>query len=201
MFGLLMVSMMTDVSDYDIDDDYNNDFGFDEIDSFFIAFTVYLCGLIIYGLLINHYGRKKHLKARKAIQRLIDRNSPFFAAQGLRWNLPLHFPRWIELWKDYRSQPQCMCMCGRMVPQVNYMIPSQGQMTPQPQVLPFPGHIQPLPVQAQRQPLQLPPNVVIHNPSNNTTYQQRPLLQPLLNEPQTREYVPPNPGNYPTFDQ
>ena len=43
-------------------------------------------------------------KSRAAVQTILDRVNPNFTSRGLRWHLPLHFPRWIELWKDYVGQ-------------------------------------------------------------------------------------------------
>ena len=50
------------------------------------------------------YANRKTKETRVAVQALLDRVNPNFTSRGLRWHLPLHFPRWIELWKDYIGQ-------------------------------------------------------------------------------------------------
>jgi len=42
-------------------------------------------------------------RARKGVQNTLDKYQSTFASAGLRWNLPLAFPHYIELWKDYRG--------------------------------------------------------------------------------------------------
>ena len=44
--------------------------------------------------------------SRVPAQALFDRVNPSFAGRGLRWQLPNHFPRWVELSKDYVNQTQ-----------------------------------------------------------------------------------------------
>ena len=51
------------------------------------------------------YVVRNNRKSKAAVQVLLDRINPDFNSRGLRWHLPLHFPRWIELWKDYVGQP------------------------------------------------------------------------------------------------
>ena len=45
----------------------------------------------------------KQKAARDKIQQVIMINDAMFGSQGLRWNLPPLFPKWIELWKDYKG--------------------------------------------------------------------------------------------------
>jgi len=194
----LMFTMMSD----DLDDDYNSDSmaanidDSDEVDSLFIVLMGYMFGIIFYALICGIYSCKKHRKARKAIQTLVDRNSQMFAAQGLRWNVPKYFPRWIELWKDYRGQ-QAQCMCGQMLqPYDNFTTLNQGQI--------IQNQYQQYPQQDNQQlQIQVQPQYTLQIPSNIRTYSNKPLGQPLLNTTQNQEigqYVPPNSNNYPSLD-
>jgi hypothetical protein len=205
-FFLLMLSMMTGDLDYGYYDDtsddsiiVNNGDTLDDTDALLIALLGYLGGLIFYSILFSVYRSRRYRKAKKAINTLVERYSPVFAAQGLRWNIPKHF-RWVELWKDYREQAQCVCG-GQMLQQTygNFVIPIQGQMVQQPQYQAFPQqNQQQLQIQYQPQPVPVPQNIT--NALNN---QNRPLSQPLLNQGQNREisqYVPPNQNNYPSFN-
>jgi len=190
--------MMSDDFDYDDNSESMivNDDDLDEFDSLFIVMIVFIFGIIFYGVIFNLYARKRYRKARKAIQALVDRNYPMFAAQGLRWNVPKHFPRWIELWKDYRGQAQCMC--GQMLqPYGNFTTLSQGQMIQQQQYQQYPQQ------DNQQFQIQIQPQCIPQIPSNIRTYSNKPLCQPLLNTTQNQEvdqYVPPNSNNYPSFD-
>jgi hypothetical protein len=203
-FFLLMLNIMAGDWDYDYYNDdsddsiiVSNDDTFDDVDALLIALLGYLGGLIFYSILVNIYRNRRYRKAKKAINALVERHSPAFAAQGLRWNVPKHF-RWVELWKDYREQAQCMC--GQMLqqPYGNFVIPIQGQMAQQPQYQAFP--------QQNQQQLQIPyqPQPVPQNITNALNNQNRPLCQPLINQGQNNreisQYVPPNPNNYPSFD-
>jgi len=47
-----------------------------------------------------------NLEIRRVSQGVIDRANQEFSYKGLRWVLPMHYPRWVELWKDYYSQGQ-----------------------------------------------------------------------------------------------
>ena len=44
-----------------------------------------------------------HENIRKKCKEVIDKHNHNFVSRGLRWHLPIQFPRWIELWKDYRA--------------------------------------------------------------------------------------------------
>ena len=52
------------------------------------------------------YATKINKASRVPIQALFDRVNPNFTSRGLRWHMPVHFPRWVELWKDYVSLGQ-----------------------------------------------------------------------------------------------
>lgn len=42
---------------------------------------------------------------KERCQAAVDKhNYQSFGSRGLRWHIPIHFPRWIELWKDYQGQ-------------------------------------------------------------------------------------------------
>jgi hypothetical protein len=114
-FGLLLSCFgFFDDSDYNFDDNTTNtntntdtdfDYDFDDqVDSFFASMILYFLFVIIGAALLQAYSLRRHRKVRKCAQSLIDRNAATFAPLGLRWNLPMHFPYWIELWKDYKGQ-------------------------------------------------------------------------------------------------
>ena len=43
-------------------------------------------------------------EATKECQKLIDKaNQELFSSRGLRWILPIQFPSYVELWKDYEQ--------------------------------------------------------------------------------------------------
>jgi len=97
----------------------------DELDDLFCAMMWYFCSILFGGLFLKLCLRNRQRKVRKSIQNHINRNSPAFAAQGLRWNVPLHFPQWIELWKDYKYQP--VYVQPHIQNYNSYMIPQQPQ--------------------------------------------------------------------------
>ena len=63
----------------------------------FVLFTIFGCILSMRGKAVGE-------EARMACQQIINGNHQFNAV-GLRWNLPMNFPAWVELWRDYRSAP------------------------------------------------------------------------------------------------
>jgi len=64
----------------------------------------YMLLFAIFAIMLAKRGRNSILKAKAACQQVIDRNNQFNAV-GLRWNLPMSFPNWVELWKDYKGIP------------------------------------------------------------------------------------------------
>jgi len=85
-YVFLMVSMASEVPDM--------------IPFFVIGFI----GLII-ALIWIFIARVKNVNVemKTKCKAVVDRHNPNFASRGLRWHVPVHFPRWIELWKDYRA--------------------------------------------------------------------------------------------------
>jgi len=72
--------------------------------SMFMIPVGYMILFAIFGILMAKRGRNSLRKSKMACQDLINRNNQFQAV-GLRWNLPMNFPTWVELWKDYRGAP------------------------------------------------------------------------------------------------
>jgi len=83
--------------------------------------------------------KRTNENSRNACLAVVERANQEFSTRGLRWHLPTHFPRWIELWKDYVGQPQMGAQPIYMPPvnqqpYGNYGVPNQGgQMGAQPQ--------------------------------------------------------------------
>jgi len=42
--------------------------------------------------------------SRVPVQNYFNQVNANFSSRGLRWHIPVHFPRWVELWKDYVGQ-------------------------------------------------------------------------------------------------
>jgi len=84
----------------------NTVFASDSSSSFmFIIPLTYMFLFAVMGILMAKRGRASMRKTRATCQQIIDRNGQFSSA-GLRWCLPMSFPTWVELWKDYRGMPQ-----------------------------------------------------------------------------------------------
>jgi len=99
MFGLF--SMMCSLDDGYTNDEYTDD---EDVDDFGFAMLLYFIAVIVCSIGLQIRGKKAFSKAKKSIQALIDRNRSVMEPLGLRWNLPTHFPYWIELCKDYQAQ-------------------------------------------------------------------------------------------------
>jgi hypothetical protein len=135
LFGMILNCMnFFDDDDYYFDE--NSDYDFDsEVDSFFGYMIAYLFFVLIGAAFLQIYSRRRHNKVRKCAQSLIDRNYAAFAPFGLRWNLPMHFPYWIELWKDYKGQASYPQVTVQPYPYINnnantnntYVTPNQNQ--------------------------------------------------------------------------
>jgi hypothetical protein len=76
----------------------------DEFDTVFIAWAGFMLAVTFWSIVVGIYNSYCYRKVRKDVQGVVDKNSQLFASYGLRWNLPLSFPHWIELWKDYKGQ-------------------------------------------------------------------------------------------------
>jgi len=175
LFGYVLFND-DDVYTYSDDDYYN---GFDDVDTFFSALMVYFFALIFYTLLLQCVMKHKQKKARKSIESLIKKHSAEFAAQGLRWNLPLAFPHWIELWKDYKVQnsyPQAM-----IAPQSAFTFTNQ----------PVPSYQYPLPQQVMARNSLTPPTRPLY-----PTLMSQPLLAQQNETQNATNYVPPRTNDY-----
>ena len=60
-------------------------------------------GMIFVIFVFACYVAKTSKASRIPVQALFNRINPDFSTRGLRWHMPVHFPRWVELWKDYVS--------------------------------------------------------------------------------------------------
>jgi len=174
--------IINDSDTYMDDDDYNSS-DYDDFDSFFTALMAYIFGVIFYSIVLQVYSNRKYKKARKSVQGIIDKYSPAFAAQGLRWNLPLPFPEWIELWKDYKGQHS---YAQSIAPtQGVYALSHQGPTTYQ----------YPMPQQnVPRNPLS--PQVRSIYPS----LMAQPLLAQQNQSQEPTNYLPPNQINYNNYN-
>jgi len=179
LFGFMIFS---DEDNYDtMYDDYYSDY--DVADTYFMCFMLYVVALLFYSLLLQFVTRRKQKKAKKSVENYIKKHSGDFAAQGLKWNVPLAFPHWIELWKDYRVQntyPQALA-----APQgtYNFNNNTQNNSSPYP-VYQYP----PMPQQnIPRTPLNVQPRQIY--PSL--------MAQPLLAHQNdgNQNYVPPQSDN------
>jgi hypothetical protein len=94
MFGGLDESLTEEEIDYD------------DPDTVFFMLFAFLFIAVFSSLGFNAYVKHKGTKAKKRIQSIVEKTSRVLSPLGLRWNMPLHFPHWIELWKDYKAQPQ-----------------------------------------------------------------------------------------------
>ena len=82
---------------------YNGNFFNVEYDIAYIALAGYLCFILLNAEVLRIYNNYRRRKVRRYVHDLIARNSDIFESRGLRWNLPMSFPAWIELCKDYRE--------------------------------------------------------------------------------------------------
>jgi len=62
-------------------------------------------GFIILAVCLVIFQTKKLNRIRTEFQAkcqaIVNQHNQNFASRGLRWHLPVYFPRWVELWKDY----------------------------------------------------------------------------------------------------
>ena len=61
----------------------------------------YMLASLIY-ILVRRNSQVK--EAKNQVQKIIQRFQPTFEERGLRWNIPLAFPHYIELCRDYREK-------------------------------------------------------------------------------------------------
>jgi len=103
------------------DSDYDQDT--EDLFMVFLGWGLFLLGTLVWTIILAVYSRISLKRARKAVQSLIDRENQFFGNYGLRWNVPLAFPNWIELWKDYKGQNY------NYIPnQANFSLPHSNQV-------------------------------------------------------------------------
>jgi len=93
-------------------------------------FVLIICAVV--GLAKRMQRINQEMKAK--CQAVIEKYNRDFAARGLRWHIPVHFPRWVELWKDYVNQGQQTMYIPpvQQQPYANYGGPQQN-MGGQPQ--------------------------------------------------------------------
>jgi len=156
-------------------------------DGVFLTFIFYFFGMLWAVLLIIAAHKKAQKKSRKKVQRLIEKRQSFFEARGLRWNLPTQFPSSIELWRDYKTQP-------------NYQFPP---MNPMNCVIPMPRHeanyfmnsFQPLNPPTNLN-FQHQPNLVANpKPQNHVPQLNTGLYEPLVMKSGNEENLYPNLNN------
>ena len=150
LFTMMLLALdFLDTIDIDTNAEENYEEDDDSLDAICFSIIGYVAFVAFVSILLCKFHRRRQNKARKAIQRLIDQKYSMFGAQGLRWSMPLHFPHWIELWKDYKGQanyipqgpqmyaPYALTMPTQVVPQQTYpQIQSQPQSQSQPQPQP-----------------------------------------------------------------
>jgi len=90
-------------------------------------FSFVLC--IFLFVIVSWNLRSKIIKATQdsqaAVNQVLEKYSGSFASRGLRWSLPINFPTWIELHKDYLLSQNAG---GQPV----YMPPNMYQQQPAP---------------------------------------------------------------------
>jgi len=167
----------------------------EQMDMMFMAWFFLFFAALVWAIIFRCVKRCSFRSARKSIQGVVDRHAPFFANSGLRWNLPLAFPHYIELWKDYRGQNYV-----QPVPQFNNTQPvNHMAYNANPNPLSFNQIYNQLQNQDQNQKYPTL-NQVAPDQFTCLDFQNRGITNPLLNnQPQRREgntYVPPYPIHY-----
>lgn len=90
----------------------------------FVFIIVMLAIAIVFALKI----RDIIIQSRIAVQAYFTGINPKFAERGLRWSAPINFPKWVGLWKDYKSQQvsgEARYIPPPMQPYGSYEVPSQ----------------------------------------------------------------------------
>jgi len=106
-----------------------------ELIPFFVIGFIGLIVALVWIFVVRVKNLTEQIKTKS--RQVIDRHNPSFASRGLRWHVPVHFPRWIELWKDYRAgnnpQPIYMPPVHQQpyTPTPNYGAPNQNAGQPQ----------------------------------------------------------------------
>lgn len=93
-----------------------------------IGIVVFVAAVIVGMIVFIKTIKNMTIESRNKVQDLFARVNANFTGRGLRWNAPVHFPRWVELWKDFNAQNTNQP--GYVPPQVQpygtYGIPNQG---------------------------------------------------------------------------
>jgi len=76
----------------------------EQIQLMVMSWMFMLVAMVFWSIIFSCFKRSSFKRARKGVEQVVDRYSALFASTGLRWNLPLAFPHYIELWKDYKGQ-------------------------------------------------------------------------------------------------
>jgi len=205
-FIMMMYSLtiFSDIDDDSYDENYNNQYRTahkahknfrhhnrsheydleERVDIMFMGWLFLMFTAVIWGIIFKCFKKSCIKKAHKRVQEVVDRHSPVFANVGLRWNLPLAFPHYIELWKDYKGQ--------------NYTQPN-NQISYNTNPLSFHQIQNQLQNQNQLYP-NLQPNQVVDQRAAYLDFQNKGVSAPLLsNPPQRREvnnYIPPYPTHF-----
>lgn len=154
----------------------------EQVDVMFMGWIVLCFAALIWSIVYRCVKISSFKSARKGVQEVIDRHYLMFANSGLRWNLPLAFPHYIELWKDYRGQ--------------NFSQPPNNQKSNNSN----PSNFNQIYSQLQNQNYRYPSlNQVAHQPTY-LDFQSNGVSSPvLINQTQrgdTNTYVPPYPVNF-----
>ena len=68
-----------------------------------IVMGSYFLLVVIAVTALTRFTKRRYKQARLLAQDVLDVHNPKMIGLGLRWRLPLHFPKWIELLKEYKN--------------------------------------------------------------------------------------------------
>ena len=80
-------------------------------------------GIFLLTIAIGLYCQRIEKKSRTLVQKRLDIINAEFSGRGLRWYVPVHYPKWIELHKDYFTEA-----AGYMPPQMTQQFPSYSAL-------------------------------------------------------------------------
>jgi len=63
-----------------------------------------IVGLFFFIMTLNSLRKKQ----QTLVQEVVERHNQAFATRGLKWKVPFHFPRWMELSNEYKLQQMQM---------------------------------------------------------------------------------------------
>jgi len=174
----------------------------EQMDLVFMAWFMLIFAALFWAIVYRCAKRASFRKARKGIQEVIDRYAPIFANAGLRWNVPLAFPHYVELWKDYKGQNfQQTLPLPQQHNQVAFVQPTnQVQVPYNANPLSYHQIYTQLQNQNQNQNQKYPTFNQVVDQRANLDFQNHGVTSPLLhNQAPKREvnaYIPPYPVNY-----